>query len=267
MPPAEIDERNLPAVVAHRGASAALPENTLESFDAAVRADADVVELDVRLTADGVPVILHDLDVSVATNGEGLVHELSLAELKSLDASKGRGPRTQVPTLKEALEHLRGRVAVDVEVKNLPGEPTFDSPREAIVEAVVAALDETRFVGPLIVSSFNWLSIERAREMRPEIPTGLLTTASVDAMAALEYAKRSGHDWVLPHTAALDSAGAALLEVAHQAGIRVGTWVADDPATLERLFEMGVDAVATNDPETAVPIRDRYRRRKLTGRS
>src|SRR5439155_22974597 len=91
-----------PIVVAHRGASATYPENTLPSFRGAVEGGADVIELDVRLTADNVLVILHDLDVSATTDGSGCVHTLTLAEVKRLNASGGREPRIEVPTLPEA---------------------------------------------------------------------------------------------------------------------------------------------------------------------
>jgi glycerophosphoryl diester phosphodiesterase len=248
-----------PVVVAHRGASARLPENTLESFEAAVQAGADVVELDVRLTADGVPVVLHDLDVSVTTDGHGLVHELTLAEVKRLDASGGRGARAEVPTLREALELLSGRAGVNLEIKNLPGEPSFDSPREAAAEVCVRLLEEVGFVGPVVVSSFNWLSIERVQELDPQIDTGFLTTAAIDPWAALVYVRSRGHAYVLPQAPPLYELGRAFVQEAHGQGVLVGTWTVDDPEAIERLYGFGVDAVATNDPEVAVPIRDRFR--------
>ena len=251
-----------PIVVAHRGASAAYPENTLPSFRGAVQAGADVVELDVRLTADNVLVILHDLDVSLTTDGVGFVHTLALDEVKRLDASSGRGPRTEVPTLGEALELLSGRAGIDIEIKNLPGEPSFDSPREAAALEVVRLLRETGFDGTVLVSSFNWLTIERIQELDPDIPTGFLTTAAIDPWAPLTYAKAHGHAFVLPQAPAIYEVGENFVEAAHADGVLVGTWTVDDSEAIERLFEMGVDAIATNDPAMAVPIRDRFRNRQ-----
>ena len=258
---ANLDRQIWPAVVAHRGASARYPENTLRSFEGAIDAGADLVELDVRLTADGIPVILHDLDVSITTNGSGHVHELTLAEVKRLDASKGGGERVEVPTLREALELLSGRIGVNIEIKNLPEEPAFDSPQEAAVETTLATLHEVGFSGPVVICSFNWLSIERVRELEPSIPTGFLTVAGIDPSASLTYVKSKGHALVLPHVVALTSADAGFVEAAHAEGVRVGTWTVDDAESIERIFRMGVDAVATNDPATAVPIRDRFRAR------
>lgn len=245
-------------VVAHRGASAREPENTLAAFEAAVRAGADVVELDVRLTSDGAAVVLHDPDVSATTDGTGFVHELTLGQVKALDASWGRGPRQEVPTVAEALETIdRGGAAANLEIKNIPGEPAFDSPREAALEGALEAVGATRFRGPVLISSFNWLTIERARELAPEIPTGFLTIAAVDAWAALVYVRAHGHDFVLPQTPALVAAGGVFVREARRDGVLVGTWVADDEDLLATLFGWGVAAVATNDPALAVEVRDR----------
>jgi glycerophosphoryl diester phosphodiesterase len=213
------------------------------------------VELDVRLTEDGIPVVFHGPDVTSTTDGTGYVHQLTLAQVKRLDASPGERERHEVPTLAEALEAIRG-VGVNLEIKNLPGEPDFDSPREATLEAAVGILREVRFDGPVLVSSFNWLTIERARELGPEIRTGFLTIAPIDPWAALVYVRSRGHDFVLPQSPALLGAGADYVREARSEGIRVGTWVVDDADTLSMLYSWGIDAVATNDPRLAVSVRD-----------
>lgn len=258
---ANFERQIRPIVVAHRGSSATHTENTLPAFEGAVQAGADMVEVDVRLTSDGVAVILHDLDVSATTDGSGFVHTLTLAQVKGLKAAGGRGPRTEIPTLREALELLSGRAGIDIEIKNLPGEPAFDSPREAAAEQVVGLLHETGFEGMVLVSSFNWLSIERIQELAPAIATGFLTTAAIDPRAALVYARSRGHAYVLPQAPVIYEAGASFVEAAHSAGVLVGTWTVDDPAAIEGLFAMGVDAIVTNDPGVAVPIRNRFRDR------
>ena len=164
-----------------------------------------------------------------------------------------------MPTFRESLEVLSGRAGVDVEIKNMPGEASFDSPREEAVERVIEDLDATDFRGEVLVSSFNWISIERTRELRPDLPTGFLTTASIDPWAAFLYVKSSGHDYVLPQFPVLLEAGEAFVRAVLDEGLRVGTWTVDEPELVERLFEIGVDAVATNRPDVAVPIRDRFR--------
>jgi len=259
MGPSKFDRQIWPAVVAHRGASSTHPENTLPAFLAAAEAGADFIELDVRMTADGVPVVLHDIDLSRTTDGAGAVSRTSLSDLRRLDASRGVGERTPIPTFAEALEALSGRAGLDVEIKNLPEEQSFDSPREEAVEATLALAVTQGFPGPLVITSFNWLSIERAKQIDPTVPTGFITSALIDPWAALVYARNMGHDLVLPQAPALYEAGLAFVEAAHGDGIRVGAWTVDDPDAVERLFDMGVDAVATNDPAMAVPIRNRFR--------
>jgi glycerophosphoryl diester phosphodiesterase len=147
---------------------------------------------------------------------------------------------------------------VDIEIKNIPGEPSFDSPREAALEACLGALDESAFSGPVLVSSFNWLTIERSREVRPDIPTGFLTIGAMDPRAAFVYAREAGHRWVLPNAAALLTAGDAFVQEVHGAGMLVGTWVVDDREPFAQLLALGVDAVATNDPELGVAAREEF---------
>jgi len=241
-----------PLVVAHRGASATFPENTLEAFDAAVETGAGAVEFDVRLSADGVPVVVHDPHVARISTGQGLVHELTAAELQALEMPRGG----RIPTLREVLDLLSGRCGINVEVKNIPGEPAFDSPREAVLEATLGEL--SGFDGPVLVSSFNWLSIERSRELRPDIPTGFLTFPPVDPRAALVYAREAGHPWVMPNVLPLLDAGEPFVQEVHDAGMFVGTWVVDDAGAFARLLAMGVDAVATNDPSLGVAAREEF---------
>jgi glycerophosphoryl diester phosphodiesterase len=144
---------------------------------------------------------------------------------------------------------------VDVEIKNVPGEPDFDPEREEAVEATLAALDRTGFEGRVLISSFNPLSIARASELS-DIDTGLLTDRDVDARVAMTFARGQGHRWVLSHQAQVLAAGETFVRDAHAAGAAVGTWIVDDPATAVTLMRVGVDAVATNDPYAIVAARE-----------
>ncbi len=226
-----------PLLVAHRGASAVLAENTIPAFEAAIEAGADAVEFDVRMTADGAAVVMHDPDVGRTTGGSGLVRDLTLADMRRLG----------VPTLEDALGCCSGRVAVDVEIKNLPGEPDFQPDRQDAVEATVGALAIVGFSGAVMISSFNPLAIAHARAIAPDVPTGLLTGTDVDAPAAMQFAAAEGHPWVLPFLGRVLDAP-ELPAQAHAAGLRLGVWLTDDPRVAVRLWRAGVDAVATNDP-------------------
>ncbi len=234
-------------VVAHRGASIEQPENTIAAFEAAIDAGADAVEFDVRMTADGHAVVMHDPDVSRTTNGTGT----------GVGDDAGRDPGVRAcPTLEEVLRCLSGRAGADIEIKNSPDEPGYTPDAEPAVEATLAALDELAFPGPLIVSSFNPRSVAHSRALRPEVPTGLLTWVDVDAEDALSRAAADGHAWVLPFVSKVLEAGDGFGDHVHERGALLGVWVADDSDTARQLFELGVDAIATNNPRAIVPVRN-----------
>jgi glycerophosphoryl diester phosphodiesterase len=241
-----------PLLVGHRGDPVRHPENSIEGFISALRAGADAVEFDVRLTSDGVPVIMHDADVARTTNGVGLVHERTLEELRALRLADG----SRVPTLTEALAAvgpLGG--AVDIEIKNLPGEPAFEPTAERALEATLAGLRDAPFPGSVVISSFNPATLRRSVELSPDVPTGLLIIDAVDPFDALALATAEAHAFVLPSVASLAAAGRDLIGAAHEAGVRVGAWTADDPQAVRRLLEWDIDAVATNDPAMAATTR------------
>lgn len=240
---------DFPTIVAHRGASSTHPENTVAAFQAAVSLGAPVVELDARLTSDGVAVVLHDPDVSRTTDGEGLVHEMTADQVGALRTAPGS---SGVPTLREALMTLSGKAAVAIEIKNLPGEPAYEAGHESIVRAATADLEATDFDGPVLMVSFNPHSIAAAKDLAPRVTTGFLTTQIVDPREALAYVTEWGHDVLLPGSRSLIPAGKAFVAEAHAAGIRVGTWTIDDAATVRMLLGWGVDAIASNDPAMAL---------------
>jgi glycerophosphoryl diester phosphodiesterase len=247
-------ELSRPLVIAHRGASLAYPENTLPAFEAAIAAGADLVELDVRMTGDGVAVVSHD--GWLGPPGEGpLIHRMTLAEIRRLEEPPG-----SIPLLEDVLELAAGRAGIDLEVKNLPDEPSFDSPDEAVASEVIRLL--ARLAEPvrrsMLVSSFNWLSIERVRALAPDVATGFLTWPSIDPRAATAYAAERGHTFVLPQVYGLLEAGPEAVRAAHEAGLRIGTWVVDGAGDIERMLSWGVDAVITNDPVTGVRVRDGF---------
>lgn len=233
-----------PAIVAHRGASAHHLENTLSAFEAAVEAGADFVELDVRRCRDGGLVVAHDPSFESFA-----ISELTLAEVKE------RRPET--PSLDEVLELLQGRVALEVEIKNVPGEPGYEPGATTITRDVVAAMRAHDFADGF-VASFDDACLNAVKDCDPQVATGLLLDESADLAGVLETI--AGRDaFVLPEAGALEAAGRSFIEEAHDRGVRICTWEVDDPIRIERLFELGADAVETNDPAMGVAVRDRVR--------
>lgn len=240
-----------PIVVAHRGASAADAENTLAAFETAIAAGAGAVEFDVRLTADGVPVVIHDAELDRTTDAAGPVVDRSLEALRRVRI-RARDGWASIPTFAEVLDAVAGRVAVDVEVKNVPGEPGFEPGGDRVVVATLETLAAAGYDGDVLLSSFDPIALDAVRRRAPDVATGLLTAPDVDALASLAFARDRGHRWVLPFVGAARRAGPALPEAAHAAGLRVGTWLTDRPAEAVALFRAGIDAVATNDPGPVV---------------
>ena len=241
-----------PAIVAHRGASAQHPENTLSAFEAAVETGADFVELDVRRCLDGGLAVAHDPTVESDGGGSVAISELTLADLKQL--------RPQTPSLDEVLETLRGRVALEVEIKNVPGEPGYEPSAVTIAHDVVAAM-RTHDFGDAFVASFDGACLETVKKCDSQIATGLLVEGSSGLARALETVV-GRHAFLLPEARALEAAGRAFIEQAHDRGVRICTWEVDEPSAIERLFELGADAVETNDPAVGVAVRDRIRSRR-----
>jgi glycerophosphoryl diester phosphodiesterase len=239
-------------IIAHRGASALEAENTLEAFEAAIRAGADGIEFDIRMTADGHAVVMHDAAVDRTTDGRGLVRAMTLSQVKGLRIRTSAGALTTVPTLEETLESVSGRAFVDIEIKNIPGQPDFDADEEPAVEAALAALAGAGLTEDALITSFNPFSLAHVRTIAPSVATGLLTQEEVDADAALTYAHSEGFAWVLPHKVSAMMAGGAYVRQAHGYGMRVGTWLTDDVHEAGEQLAIGVDAVATNDPAALI---------------
>jgi len=222
-------------VIAHRGASARHPENTLAAFAGAVAMGADGVELDVRRTADLALAVSHD-----DTLGDGRV----LVELDRPDLP------TEVPVLAEALDACRSLPIVNIEIKNWPDDKDFD-PDERVAEAVVALLEARgeRHDGRNLISSFHLPTVDRVRALAPELPTAWLLGFVDDLGPLVDRAAAHGHSAVHPHHV---FASQELVRRAHDLGLAVNVWTCDEPDRIRWLADIGVDAVVTNVPDVAL---------------
>jgi glycerophosphoryl diester phosphodiesterase len=196
-------------------------------------------------------VVIHDADLSRTTDTAGVVATLTLEDVRAARIRTRRGLEP-VPTFREVLDALSGRIAIDVELKNVPGDPDFEPGGERLVIATLEVLHDAGFDGDVLMSSFDPFALDAVRRADGTLPTGLLTAPDVDALAAVTYAADRGDAWVLPFVGAATTAGAALVTSARAAGIRVGTWLTDRPSEAVALFRAGIDAVATNDPRPVV---------------
>lgn len=233
-----------PRVFGHRGAMGYAPENTFASFERAVEIGVDAIELDVHLTADGEVVVIHDFDLSRTTDREGVVHNLTLAELKTVDAGRRFMPRfagQQVPTLDEVLTWARGKVVLDIEIKGGPW------PYPGLEQKVVDLIRQHQMVDQTIVISFHHPTVATVKALAPEIATGTLWSAQpIDPVAV---ARAAGADAILPFWSYVD---ADTVERAHAAGLSVHPWATSQPEVVERLIQLGVDSICSNHPDVVV---------------
>ena len=229
--------RPAPRVWAHRGARRRAPENTLPAFTLALALGADGVELDARRTADDVVVVHHD----PSTRRLGVLAHASFAEL--------RAARPDVPTLDEALDACAGAL-VNVELKNLPGEPGYD-PDDRIADLVAARLAARDGADEVLLSSFNLEVLDRYHAVDPSRPTGLLTLRGFDPGDALLLAADRGHRALHPDVRGFSRVAAAVVERAHELALGVHVWTVNDPVRIRRLAAAGVDALITDVPDVA----------------
>lgn len=239
-----------PLALGHRGASAVAPQNTLVAFRAAADTGADGIELDVHLSADGVPVVIHDYSVDGTTDGRGRVGEMTLAELKRLDAGSwfdAAFAGERIPTLAEVLETMDGRMRINIELKPPPrdrGVPIeaggrFIHLEDAVAEVVVAQSAQSR----VWFSSFKPYCLHRIRQCLPDVPCGLLMSpltvpaallAPLTPMEAVHLHYSLCRYW--------------LVRLLQRIGLRVVAWTVDDPVVIAKLTAYGIDGLISNDP-------------------
>lgn len=234
--------RPRPYICAHRGASAVAPENTLAAFVAARELGADSFELDTTLTRDGVPILLHDNTLDRTTDGSGPVANLTLAEVRSLDAGSWKDPKyagEPVPTLDDALR-TRGALYVNIELKSAGDR------MDALAETVVRLIEKHRAEKAVIISSFSREALEAVKRFNPAIRTGFLYFGDTPATMPL------GIDAVHPHSATVD---ADYMAWARAKGYEVNVWTVNDPKEMARLMDLGVDSIITDVPDVMHKLR------------
>ncbi len=228
--------------IAHRGASGTFPENTLSAFRAAIDAGAVMCELDVQLSRDGAVVVIHDETVDRTTDGKGEVAQLTLEELKRLDAgAKFKGiikagalkGAERIPTLDEVFAVTIGKCGLNIELKAGGLEPQVAQ----IMQARNALSDS-------IVSSFNWEYLKNIQQLNFNIRVGLLAEEKPVGLMRSAAAMRA-HS-INPRW---DMVTADLCKTAHEHGLKVYTWTVDADARMRALIECGVDGIMTNYPE------------------
>jgi glycerophosphoryl diester phosphodiesterase len=242
-------------VVGHRGASGHAPETTIASYRMALQMGADFVETDVHRSRDGVLVAIHDADVNRTTDGKGFVADLTLAELKAMDAgswfngifpekARPEYAELRIPTLQEVLDVVgESSAGLYIEIKDPERyQPDLES-------SLLSLIHSSQMENRARILSFNARSLRKIKELDNSMPTVFLV-AKPDRnpiRAALEI--RAGELGIL-----YSQATAALVEEAHGHGLLLSVWTVDQPEDMERMIALGVDNITTNYPDRLIKL-------------
>ncbi len=230
-------------ITAHRGASRAAPENSLSAIRTAIEFGCDYAEIDVHLTADGVPILLHDEDFLRLAGDSRRPGEMTLEQIRRIDIGS-RFDRAfageRIATLAEAIDAARGKIKLNIELKPAGAD------RDQLARTVADLIRDLKFEADCFVTSLDGQAVEAAYSRNPRLRTGAIISAAVGDIARLEVD-------VLSVRTALVTDG--LLDAARAAGREVHAWTIDDPDVMCGLVDRGVNGVITNDPAMALSVR------------
>ncbi len=240
-------------VIAHRGASAYYPENTMPAFKAAVEMNADMIELDVLLSKDNVPVVFHDKYLDKKSNGQGLLSDHTLSELKKLDAGswfheKFKG--VQIPTLQEVLEFTSGKIALNIEIKT----EAVSAENNTIEKSVIDLVEHYNLENEVIISSFDYRAIERVKSLNPKIQTALLYERQQSyGREPVDLVKDYKVD---AFNFSANECAANWLSQLNTHQIPFFIYTVNDPGMMKSLIEKGAKGIFTDKPDVLYKVAD-----------
>ncbi len=220
--------------IGHRGAKGHLAENTLESISLALEMGVDAIEIDVHRCASGELVVIHDFTLDRTTNGEGEVSKIDLGDLKNLLVEG----KFQIPTLREVLDIIEEKCYINIELKGL----NTAAGACRIIEEYIN--NRSWKYSDFIVSSFQKNELFEVYKNNPEIPIGVLSKASVTE--AIELGKLLKAKAIHPSVGIITRDN---VKLTHEMGFEVNVWTVNDPETIERMKDFGVDAIISDYPD------------------
>lgn len=242
--PLYADRTDRPLIIAHRGVPGRAPENTLSSFRLALAEGADGIELDVHLSRDGVPVVLHDPMMDRTTAGSGRVDALTASEIQAAPIPTSEGGAEHIPTLREVLQLIPPPVFLNIEIK-APSAPVSGAgpppnAKDALIAAVAATVNAAGW-GPerYFISSFDHALLRLMAQRQPDVALAALASGAPEDIAALP-----GRIVNPKHTAVTPE----WVTAARRAGRQIFPWTANDQASWGRLVTAGVSGIITDTP-------------------
>ena len=220
--------------IAHRGAKAYEPENTLAAFAKAIELQSDAIEFDVHLSADGEIIVIHDETVDRVTNGSGFVKDLSLSALKKMKI----GNEHEIPTLSETFDFVNQRCLVNVELK------AFET-AEPVVNLIEYYVTHKNWkYSQFLVSSFDWPALQKVRDLHAEIPLGVLT--ETDLELAIGFAEFVKAETIHPHFHLLTAENTSHMQ---QKGFKVFAWTVNEWEDIQNIKSFKVNGIISDFPD------------------
>lgn len=253
-------------IIGHKGAAGYAPENTLASLQVAMDMGVDMIEIDVHMTKDGEVVVFHDEDISRTTNGTGMIHELTLAEVKELDAGSWFSPKfagEKVPTLREAIDLVHGNADILIDIKS-KGHEFYDNFAEVIVDIIDEKEDNKEWC---IVQSYEQEYLEHAYARDSTIKMKKIMMGEDESMLFSFYlnsksfmTNRNKHHFfetINPHYSTLSQRRIFRL---HAKGYKVHTYVVNEREEMIKMLNMAVDGIITDFPDRLMKVREDIRK-------
>jgi glycerophosphoryl diester phosphodiesterase len=236
-------------IFAHRGACALAPENTISSFELAVTHEADAIELDTKLSSDGVAMVIHDPTLDRTTNGTGKVNEHTLAELKALDAGSKFNPKfagEKLPTLEDVFEAVGKKVLVNVELTN------YSSPNDDLIAKVADVVKRQNMQDRVLFSSFLPKNLKMMKVLLPDTPVALLCLEGLGGFFSRSiFLKNVSPSIIHPYLADVNP---DYVQMEHRRNRRVHVWTVNADQDIKKMMSMRVDGIFTDDPQKARKI-------------
>ena len=240
---------SLPMIMAHRGYSSAAPENTIDAFEKAIEAGAEAAELDVQMTKDGVIVVMHDDSPKRTAGLDKYIWEVTYSEIKDLDNSlnfSGDYGPTRIPTLDEVIKTAKGRLYLNIEIKRTGHD-------DGIVEKVVRIIQNNGFEDECDITSQDYDTLAAVKAIDPGILTAYTTVIGIGDIENLDAAD----------IISIEETFATFREILniHTAGKRVFVWTVNEEKSIDKLVNLNVDAIITNEIETGIKVIDKHQNR------
>lgn len=245
-------------VIGHRGDGGSAPENTLTAIEKGIKAGANMLEIDVHQTSDGVVCVMHDKSVNRTTNGQGRIKDLTWNEISQLDAGSWFSDEYKgesVPSLAQVIEKIDGRAQLLIEIKN--GTPYYPQIEEKVV-SIVKQYQAERWC---VIQSFHMDILQRIHQLDPNIRLQKLAFFTIPALRfsfdlSFHFFHQEQESFIESYNLNYLFVTEKLIRRLHKEGKKINVWTADSPGVIRKMVNMGVDGIITNHPELANKIKN-----------